>query len=280
MELANHSPSTIAAVTRDRNACSCKDADRETDRDRVLAGLAEPRRGPIGVSRRVGAVAAPRLRTGCPLPSPRADGRLAGGLARARLDRDHALPSRPLGRSRPVGLGLDPRQRARRKPRPARALGAPEREDSDSRSSAPSSASPTCSSASSGSPSTRPASRSRRPGTRSRRPGCLTTRSSPTASASRRTARRSPTRATRRPAEHLSDLARDADLFVCEATLSTGDRDGEPRGHLSLDEAQEAFEASGARRLLITHRPSELDDAGAFRARLGRARARDPVTAS
>jgi ribonuclease BN (tRNA processing enzyme) len=61
------------------------------------------------------------------------------------------------------------------------------------------------------------------------------------------------------PGEHLSDLARDADLFVCEATLSTGDRDGEPRGHLSLDEAEEAFEASGARRLLITHRPSELN---------------------
>jgi ribonuclease BN (tRNA processing enzyme) len=61
------------------------------------------------------------------------------------------------------------------------------------------------------------------------------------------------------PGQHLSDLARDVDLFVCEATLSTGDRDGEPRGHLSLDEAQEAFEGSGARRLLITHRPSELD---------------------
>jgi ribonuclease BN (tRNA processing enzyme) len=60
------------------------------------------------------------------------------------------------------------------------------------------------------------------------------------------------------PGDHLSSLARDADLFVCEATLSTGDKDGEPRGHLSLDEAEDAFAASGARRLLITHRPSEL----------------------
>ena len=31
-----------------------------------------------------------------------------------------------------------------------------------------------------------------------------------------------------------------------------------PRGHLSVDEAVEAFEASGAKRLLLTHRPNEL----------------------
>ncbi|MGH7541056.1 MAG: hypothetical protein ACRELC_08665, partial [Gemmatimonadota bacterium] len=47
-------------------------------------------------------------------------------------------------------------------------------------------------------------------------------------------------------------------LFVCEATLLRGELDGEPRGHLSLDEAVEAFEASGAKRLLVTHRPCEL----------------------
>ncbi len=61
------------------------------------------------------------------------------------------------------------------------------------------------------------------------------------------------------PGEHLTELARDVDLFVCEATLASGDKDGEPRGHLSLAEAEEAFDASGARRLLITHRPSELE---------------------
>jgi ribonuclease BN (tRNA processing enzyme) len=60
------------------------------------------------------------------------------------------------------------------------------------------------------------------------------------------------------PCEELVETARDADLFVCEATLLRGDLDGEPRGHLSLDEAVEAFEASGAKRLLVTHRPYEL----------------------
>ena len=60
------------------------------------------------------------------------------------------------------------------------------------------------------------------------------------------------------PSEELVEAARDADLFVCEATLLRGELDGEPRGHLSLDEAVEAFEASGAKRLLVTHRPREL----------------------
>ena len=61
------------------------------------------------------------------------------------------------------------------------------------------------------------------------------------------------------PSERLADLARGADLFVCEATLETGDADGEPRGHLSAEEALAAYEASDARRLLLTHRPSELE---------------------
>jgi len=60
------------------------------------------------------------------------------------------------------------------------------------------------------------------------------------------------------PSERLADLARDADLFVCEATLARGVADGPPRGHLSAEEAVEAFDASGARRLLLTHRPEEL----------------------
>jgi ribonuclease BN (tRNA processing enzyme) len=60
------------------------------------------------------------------------------------------------------------------------------------------------------------------------------------------------------PSDELVSAARDADLFVCEATLLRGELDGEPRGHLSLDEAVEAFEASGAKRLLVTHRPCEL----------------------
>jgi ribonuclease BN (tRNA processing enzyme) len=60
------------------------------------------------------------------------------------------------------------------------------------------------------------------------------------------------------PSEHLARAARDADLFVCEATLLHGDLDGEPRGHLSLEEAVAIFESSGAKRLLVTHRPCEL----------------------
>jgi ribonuclease BN (tRNA processing enzyme) len=60
------------------------------------------------------------------------------------------------------------------------------------------------------------------------------------------------------PSDRLAELARDADLFVCEATLARGELDGQPRGHLSVDEALAAYEASGAKRLLLTHRPREL----------------------
>jgi len=65
------------------------------------------------------------------------------------------------------------------------------------------------------------------------------------------------------PSASLAELARDADLFVCEATLLRPNPEGGKRGHLSAEEAQEAFEASGAKRLLLTHRPFErpLDDA-------------------
>ncbi len=60
------------------------------------------------------------------------------------------------------------------------------------------------------------------------------------------------------PSDALVDAARDADLFVCEATLARGELDGQPRGHLSLDEALTAYSESDARRLLLTHRPREL----------------------
>jgi len=58
------------------------------------------------------------------------------------------------------------------------------------------------------------------------------------------------------PSPNLAELARDADLFLCEATL----REPEPaeRGHLSEDEAVAAFTESGARRLVVIHRPDEL----------------------
>jgi ribonuclease BN (tRNA processing enzyme) len=65
------------------------------------------------------------------------------------------------------------------------------------------------------------------------------------------------------PADALAELARDADVFICEATLAESGEEG-LRGHLSLDEAAAAFEASGAKRLLVTHRPSELPLADGF----------------
>jgi ribonuclease BN (tRNA processing enzyme) len=66
------------------------------------------------------------------------------------------------------------------------------------------------------------------------------------------------------PSERLAELADGVDLFVCEATLERGEFDGALRGHLSADEAVAAFEASGAKRLLLTHRPRELALDGAL----------------
>jgi ribonuclease BN (tRNA processing enzyme) len=61
------------------------------------------------------------------------------------------------------------------------------------------------------------------------------------------------------PSDELVKLARDADLFLCEATLATPGSDGGPtRGHLAADEALAAFRDAGATRLLLTHRPREL----------------------
>jgi ribonuclease BN (tRNA processing enzyme) len=62
------------------------------------------------------------------------------------------------------------------------------------------------------------------------------------------------------PSDDLVELARASDLFLCEATLDGGE--GEPRGHLTAAEAHAAYAASGARRLVVTHRPDDraLDD--------------------
>jgi ribonuclease BN (tRNA processing enzyme) len=59
------------------------------------------------------------------------------------------------------------------------------------------------------------------------------------------------------PCDALVEIARGADLFVCEATLRASELVGR-RGHLSLDDAEAAFEASKARQLLIVHRPFDL----------------------
>jgi ribonuclease BN (tRNA processing enzyme) len=66
------------------------------------------------------------------------------------------------------------------------------------------------------------------------------------------------------PDDALAELARDADLFVCEATLEAPNPEGGVRGHLSAEEAEEAFRAAHAKRLLLTHRPFERPLEGRF----------------
>jgi ribonuclease BN (tRNA processing enzyme) len=58
------------------------------------------------------------------------------------------------------------------------------------------------------------------------------------------------------PCDELVGLARDVDLFLCEAALGTGEED-EPRGHLSAREAGEVAAAAGVRALALTHYPAE-----------------------
>jgi ribonuclease BN (tRNA processing enzyme) len=59
------------------------------------------------------------------------------------------------------------------------------------------------------------------------------------------------------PTPKLAELARGADLFLCEATLAESEPEND-RGHLTGDEAVAAFQASGAKRLIVIHRPDEL----------------------
>jgi ribonuclease BN (tRNA processing enzyme) len=59
------------------------------------------------------------------------------------------------------------------------------------------------------------------------------------------------------PADELVEIARDADLFVCEAALAQP-REPKMRGHLSAEEALDAAERAGVKRLVLTHRPYEL----------------------
>src|SRR3954447_18465721 len=80
--------------------------EREVDRSRLLAGVAQPRWRAVGLPRRGPRPPAARLR-------PRRARAAAPGraLARGRRYRDHALAPRPLGRPRAVGVGLDVRAR-------------------------------------------------------------------------------------------------------------------------------------------------------------------------
>lgn len=68
------------------------------------------------------------------------------------------------------------------------------------------------------------------------------------------------------PCDGLLELAGEADLFLCEATLRSLDEDAappEPRGHVLPSEAGEAARAARARRLVLTHLPTEDDGAWA-----------------
>jgi ribonuclease BN (tRNA processing enzyme) len=56
------------------------------------------------------------------------------------------------------------------------------------------------------------------------------------------------------PGDEVRSLAGGADLFLCEATLATPDRDGPPRGHLTAEEALSFADGP----ILLTHRPVEL----------------------
>jgi ribonuclease BN (tRNA processing enzyme) len=56
------------------------------------------------------------------------------------------------------------------------------------------------------------------------------------------------------PCQPLAELARGADVFVCEATLEREDNDGPPRGHLTASEALAAADGP----IVLTHRPIEL----------------------
>ena len=59
------------------------------------------------------------------------------------------------------------------------------------------------------------------------------------------------------PTEALAALAADAHLFFCEATLDR--EEPGPRGHLTAGEAAAAALAARAHRLLLVHRPVELE---------------------
>jgi ribonuclease BN (tRNA processing enzyme) len=55
------------------------------------------------------------------------------------------------------------------------------------------------------------------------------------------------------PAPEVADLARDADLLICDATLRTPPPEGEPRYLMTATEAGHRAAQAGARRLLLTH---------------------------
>jgi ribonuclease BN (tRNA processing enzyme) len=64
------------------------------------------------------------------------------------------------------------------------------------------------------------------------------------------------------PDDGIAALARGTDLFLCEATLRSGEGDAVPRGHSSASEAGQMAQRAEAKRLALTHYPAEfaIDD--------------------
>ena len=63
------------------------------------------------------------------------------------------------------------------------------------------------------------------------------------------------------PADAIVELANETDLFLCEATLRSGDLDSNPRGHTSAREAGEMAQRAAAATLILTHYPAEFEPA-------------------
>ncbi len=63
------------------------------------------------------------------------------------------------------------------------------------------------------------------------------------------------------PNPHLAEAARDADLFLCEASWSEAQRGIMGPVHLTAREAGEAARAAGAQRLMLTHMWADNDRA-------------------
>ncbi len=78
------------------------------------------------------------------------------------------------------------------------------------------------------------------------------------------------------PDERVAELARDADAFVCEATLSVAEECERPRGHTSAREAGHMAAQACVGRLLLSHYPASADPAAL--AALARANYDGPVT--
>jgi ribonuclease BN (tRNA processing enzyme) len=70
------------------------------------------------------------------------------------------------------------------------------------------------------------------------------------------------------PDDRVAALARETDVFLCEATLRSGETEIGPRGHSSAADAATMARQAGVRRLVLTHYPVEataLDLDGAAR---------------